>query len=390
MLAVLERFTETQTCEKTCSRRPISSSSAPRSSRCRFDFVNQKKKLTELEAKTAADNFWQVAETAQAVMAEVKKYRAVVIPFEKLEKRIDDVQAMLDLAQEAGDEATFLDAERDLKVLEQDYQKLEIQSLFNEPGDDSNCFLTVQAGAGGNDACDWTAQLFEIYVRYAKRHDFEVEIVDQQEAEVIGIRSATMLIKGPYASGYLRGEVGVHRLVRVSPFDTQSRRQTSFASVDVVPEAFHSDVGDIEIKDSEIELSFTRSGGKGGQNVNKVESAVRIVHIPSGLVVRCSSERSQHQNRAIGMELLKSKIYQMERAKKDSVLAKLYGAKGEVSFGYQIRNYVMNPYTIVKDARTEHETGDIQRVIAGEIDDFIEAYLKWFQLQKSAAAAKAG
>ncbi|MCB9893803.1 MAG: peptide chain release factor 2 [Planctomycetes bacterium] len=353
-----------------------------------LDYDSLARKLSELQKKMEADGFWDVQETAQKVVAEARRIRAQTEPIDELIEKLDDIQAMLDLADEVGDEATFTEAEKDIAAAEQIYDKIETQALLNEPGDEGNCFLSVQAGTGGTDACDWAQKLFEMYMRWAAKQDYEIEQIDYQEDEVAGIRSAAALIKGPFAAGMLRGEVGTHRLVRISPFNAAGKRQTAFASVDVVPEAMSDEI-DIEINENDLDLNFSRAGGKGGQNVNKVESAVRMTHIPTGVVVSCRSERSQHQNRAIAMEMLRAKLYQMERAKRDAELAKLYGAKGEVGFGHQIRNYVLNPYTMVKDARTGVETSHVENVLAGEIDPFIEAYLKWHHAKKTQAAKAA-
>ncbi len=317
--------------------------------------------------------FWENQELAQTVVAQKKKCAAVVEPISQMHQLLEDGEVLLEMGQ---DEPKAV--EGDLKELDEQVKalldQLEFQVMLGGEHDDKNAIVTIVPGAGGVDASDWAEMLLKMYVKWAERHDFDVEEHDFQTAEEAGIRSATMAVKGPFVYGKMKAEQGVHRLVRISPFDQNARRQTSFASVEVVPE-FEDDVA-VEIVDKDLRVDTYRASGAGGQHVNKTDSAIRITHIPTGIVVTCQNERSQHKNRASAMKALRGKLYQVELAKREEELAKFYGDRGSISWGNQIRSYVLQPYQLVKDLRTGMETSNVDSVLSGHINEFIEAYLK--------------
>jgi peptide chain release factor 2 len=329
--------------------------------------------------------FWDNQETAKGVVAEVKALKAAIDPITTMMRDIEDVRALYQLGQEAGDSASLEEADRTLADLEKRAERVELQSLLDGKNDPRDCFVQIHAGAGGTEAQDWAEMLLRMYLYYFQRRGWDVSEVDRTWGEQAGIKNVTLLVRGEYAYGYLRAESGVHRLVRPSPFNAQNKRQTSFASVDVVPD-FGEDDGDVEIPETDLEIvAFVRASGPGGQNVNKVASAVRILHKPTGLQVTCSVERSQQQNRRLALALLKGRLEQMEQAKRDEELKQLYGEKGSIAWGNQIRSYVLDDRR-VKDHRTNVETGNVESVLdRGELDPFIDAELR---RKKKAAAAK--
>ncbi len=321
----------------------------------------------------SAPGFWDNPEAAQGTVAELKALNVVLDPWGTVAGELEDLEVLIEVAEEEGDEVSGREMDGELALLSKRADKLEFQAVMRNRHDANNCYLSIHSGAGGTDACDWAEMMLRLYTRWCERRGFDLELVDRQPAEEAGIRKATLLVKGAYAAGYLRAELGVHRLVRLSPFDAAHRRQTSFASVDVVPEIKEAE---IEINDEDLRIDTYRAGGAGGQHVNVTDSAVRVTHLPTGIVAACQSERSQHKNKKSAMVLLKAKIYQMREQEKQDELKKIYGEKGEIAWGYQIRSYVLHPYKMVKDLRTGLESSNVDSILDGEIDFFIEAWLK--------------
>jgi len=318
--------------------------------------------------------FWDNQESAQGVVSQLSTLKSVVEPVEELQREVKDLVELYQLAAEESDADELAQVEEDVKSLDRRCGQIELQGLLSRPEDMKNCFFSIHAGAGGTESCDWASMLLRMYTRFFEANKFKCDELDLVPGEEAGIRSITLRVVGPFAFGKLSCETGVHRLVRISPFDSQSRRHTSFAAVDVMPE-FDDDI-DIEIDEDDLRIDFYRAGGAGGQHVNKVSSAVRITHIPTGIIVQCQNERSQHKNRAQAMKVLKSRLYMMERQKRDDEINKLYGEKGEIAWGNQIRSYVLQPYQMVKDHRTGQQTGNVEAVLDGELDEFISSCLR--------------
>jgi peptide chain release factor 2 len=331
-------------------------------------------RIAELEEKTGREDFWNDTAAAEKTMAELKSLKNRYDPWVGLREEIDDLETLYELACEAGDESESGNLAGGLRDISARYEKQNILELMGGEVDRNGCFLTVHSGAGGTEACDWSQMLYRMYLRWAERRGFSLEEVDRLEAEG-GVKSATCKIEGDYAYGYLKGESGVHRLVRISPFDANARRHTSFASVYIFPVI--DDSIDVEIRPEDLRVDTYRSGGAGGQHVNKTDSAVRFTHIPTGIVVACQNERSQIKNRAIAMSMLRARLYEYYRQEKEKENEKFAQEKKDISWGNQIRSYVFQPYTMVKDYRTKTETGNIQAVMDGDIDLFVEQYLRF-------------
>lgn len=324
----------------------------------------------------AAPHFWDDNAKAQALISECNKLKAWTEPAINLKRSFDDVKSLLPEALETGETELYQDLLGELGRIEKELADLEVRKMLSGELDGKNCYLSINAGAGGTEACDWVLMLSRMYQRWASKKGWKIEIVDTVDGDVAGIKSITYKFEGPFAYGYAKAEKGVHRLVRISPFDANAKRHTSFASVDVTPEI--SDDIQIDLRPEDIEVDTFRASGAGGQHVNKTDSAVRMKHIPTGIVVSCQTQRSQIQNRESCLKMLRSKLYEMEVEARENALKTLGGEKKEIAWGSQIRNYVFQPYTLVKDTRTKLESGNIQAVMDGEIDDFVNAFLKEF------------
>ncbi|HZG59699.1 MAG TPA: peptide chain release factor 2 [Anoxybacillus sp.] len=339
-----------------------------------LDLETKEARIRELEEQMAAPDFWDDQKTAQTVISEANALKDLVGQFKSLEERYENLEVTYDLVKEEPDEELQQELVAEVKQLTKEFSEFELQLLLNEPYDKNNAILELHPGAGGTESQDWASMLLRMYTRWAEKKGFKVETLDYLPGEEAGVKSVTLLIKGHNAYGYLKAEKGVHRLVRISPFDASGRRHTSFVSCEVMPE-FNEDI-EIEIRPDEIKVDTYRSSGAGGQHVNTTDSAVRITHIPTGIVVTCQSERSQIKNREKAMNMLKAKLYQKKLEEQQAELAEIRGEQKEIGWGNQIRSYVFHPYSLVKDHRTNTEVGNVQAVMDGEIDIFIDAYLR--------------
>lgn len=321
-------------------------------------------------------SFWDNNEEAQKVIAACKKLRAWTVPYAELKKRFEDVSDLLKEVDEASDAGFYADLVKELDDVEKGLASLEVRRMLSGELDDKNCYLSINAGAGGTESCDWALMLSRMYQRWAAKKNWQVEVIDFLDGEVAGLKSIVLKLTGEYAYGYAKAEKGVHRLVRISPFDSNARRHTSFASVEVTPEI--TDDIQVDIRPEDVRIDTFRSSGAGGQHVNKTDSAVRLTHLPTGIVVSSQTQRSQIQNRESCYQMLRSMLYEREVEERKAKLDALSGEKQDIAWGSQIRNYVFQPYTLVKDTRTKVEMGDIQAVMDGEIDIFVNAYLMEF------------
>ena len=339
-----------------------------------FDISNLSTRLQELEEKTNDAKFWENADNSKEILKEINELKSKIENYNKVKNNLDNIIDMNELVQLENEESLEEELKTSIKNIEKDIDKLEINTLLSGKYDKNNAILTLHPGAGGTESCDWASMLYRMYTRWANDNGYIVKELDFLEGEEAGIKSVTFLVEGPYAYGYLKGEMGVHRLVRISPFDSGGRRHTSFASLEVLPE-ITEDI-EININPDDLRVDTYRASGAGGQHVNKTSSAVRITHIPTNVVVSCQSERSQIQNRETAMKMLKSKLLNLKEKEHKEKIEDLKGNQMDIAWGSQIRSYVFCPYTLVKDHRTNYEVGNIQSVMDGDLNEFMNQYLK--------------
>ena len=346
-----------------------------------FDLPLKESRLKELEDITGKTEFWDNADSAQKILKEQAQIKNTIDEWKSLSSNLEDIEVLEELSLEERDEESSKEVKGALSEIEIKVVNLEFKRILGEPDDRSNAIVSINAGAGGTEAQDWAEILLRMYLRYAERNGFKSEIVEYQQGDEAGLKSTTFLVEGDYSFGYLKGESGVHRLVRISPFDSNKRRHTSFASVFVSPQI--DDSIEVDIDEKDLRIDTYRASGAGGQHVNKKDSAIRITHAPSGVVVSCQNERSQRQNKETAMKILRARLYELEREKRREKLDELNSTKKEIGWGSQIRSYVLHPYRMIKDHRTDFETGNVDPVLDGDLNEFIKSYLLYSSDQKT-------